>query len=283
MSAPYIPLYIDDFDGATAHLSLEEEGAYMRLIKLAWRTPGCSIVNDDAWIARKIRMTPDAFESIGRPILKEFFKLSRGRWVQVRLKKEFDKLADMKRERSEAGKRGGVAKALKNKGIDPSKATALNKQPEPEPEPIRIDTIATKCADEPAWKMRLTEAAEAAGDQLDQTSPAIHHAADLTALVQPSSGEPCTWPEVIDAVRMTAVRSRRSGRKIRSWSWIRDDAIALRDKRLNSAMPDAAALAETQPRLRSESLGERIAAERTEANRIAHELLAEDARRYGNA
>jgi uncharacterized protein YdaU (DUF1376 family) len=136
MSAPYIPLYIDDFDGATAHLTCEEEGAYMRLIKLAWRTPGCSLPNDDAWIARKIRMTPEQFAAVAKPVLGEFFKLVRGRWVQGRLKKESDKLVARNRERSEAGKRGGVAKALKDKQNTSSVATVLPKQPEPEPEPV---------------------------------------------------------------------------------------------------------------------------------------------------
>ena len=135
MSAPYIPLYIDDFDGATAHLTCEEEGAYMRLIKLAWRTPGCSLPNDDAWIARKIRMTPDQFQTVAKPVLAEFFKLVRGRWVQGRLKKESDKLLARNRERSEAGKRGAAAKALKNNEITPTLAKAEHKQPEPEPEP----------------------------------------------------------------------------------------------------------------------------------------------------
>ena len=140
MSAPYIPLYIDDFDGATAHLTCEEEGAYMRLIKLAWRTPGCSLPNDDAWIARKIRMTPDQFQTVAKPVLAEFFKLVRGRWVQGRLKKESDKLLARNRERSEAGKRGAAAKALKNNEITPTLAKAEHKQPEPEPEPYK-DTV----------------------------------------------------------------------------------------------------------------------------------------------
>lgn len=131
MRAPYIPFYVDDFDGATAHLSPAEEGIYMRLIKLAWRSPGCGFANDLALIARKCRVTVVEVE----PVLNEFFKLSRGRWFQPRLKREHDKLANTKRELSEAGRRGGFSKALKQKGKNSGQATNFLKQPEPEAKP----------------------------------------------------------------------------------------------------------------------------------------------------
>lgn len=136
MNVPYIPLYIDDFDGATAHLTPEEEGIYMRLLKLSWRTPGCSLPNDIPWIARKVRVSEADFRRVGEPVLREFFSLIRGRWTQRRLKKEWDKLACKIRERSKAGRAGGVAKALKTAENSPGKRTVLLKQPEPEPEPV---------------------------------------------------------------------------------------------------------------------------------------------------
>lgn len=128
MSAPYIPFYIDDFDGATAHLTATQEGIYMRLLKTAWRTPRCELPNDVAWIARKCRVQVTQVE----PILREFFHLKRGRWVQTRLKAEHQKIADKKRERSEAGRKGGTNRGLKQKGKTSSKANVLLKQPEPE-------------------------------------------------------------------------------------------------------------------------------------------------------
>lgn len=118
---PYIPLYIDDFDAHTSHLTLAEEGAYMRLLKRAWRTAGCSLPNDIAWIARHTRMDPEQFEHI----LKEYFKLSRGRWTQKRLKAIYDDIARKKLERSEAGKKGGANSALKKKENRSSKAADL--------------------------------------------------------------------------------------------------------------------------------------------------------------
>lgn len=138
---PYIPLYVDDYDAATAHLSVEEDGAYSRLLRLCWRTPGCSLPNDPAWIARKIRLSPEDFARVAQPVLDEFFKLARGRLVQKRLRDEYDDISRKKSARKNAGKKGGDAKARKTKDIDPSNASDLPgyarafPEPNPEPEP----------------------------------------------------------------------------------------------------------------------------------------------------
>lgn len=138
---PYIPLYVDDYDAATAHLSVEEDGAYGRLMRLCWRTPGCSLPNDPAWIARKIRLSSEDFARVAQPVLDEFFKLSRGRLVQKRLREEYDDISRKKSARKQAGKKGGEAKALKTKENDPSNASDLPADtrafPNPEPEPVR--------------------------------------------------------------------------------------------------------------------------------------------------
>lgn len=88
------------------------------------------------------------------------------------------------------------------------------------------------------WRARLDEATAAAGDALDRTSTGLMHARDLRAFVDPASGEPCTWEEVMDAIRLCAARARTRGKPIRSWSWVKDDVLALRDKRLNAILPD---------------------------------------------
>lgn len=141
---PYIPLYVDDYDAATAHLTIEEDGAYSRLIRLCWRTPGCSLPNDNTWIARKIRLSESDFERVARPVIEEFFTLSRGRLTQKRLKAEYDDISRKKAARKQAGKKGGDAKAQKTKDNSPGIATALPADvrafpnPEPNPEPIRL-------------------------------------------------------------------------------------------------------------------------------------------------
>jgi uncharacterized protein YdaU (DUF1376 family) len=136
---PYVPLYVDDYEAATAHLTAEEDGVYNRLLRLCWRTPGCSLPNDPAWLARKIRLSAEDFDRVARPVIDEFFRVQRGRLIQKRLKAEYDDISRKKMKRVKAGKAGGEAKARKTKENDPSNASVLlghtRAFPEPEPEP----------------------------------------------------------------------------------------------------------------------------------------------------
>ncbi len=136
---PYLPLYVDDYDAATAHLTAAEDGVYSRLLRLCWRTPGCSLPNDDAWIARKIRLSAAEFAKVAKPVIEEFFSVQRGRLVQKRLKAEYENISRKKSARVNAGKMGGAAKARKTKENVSSNATVLPAHtrafPEPYPEP----------------------------------------------------------------------------------------------------------------------------------------------------
>lgn len=79
------------------------------------------------------------FERIGLVILDEFFTLEKGRYIQRRLKREYETITLKKTARQNAGKMGGAAKSSKTKDIRPSNATILlgdtRASPEPEPEP----------------------------------------------------------------------------------------------------------------------------------------------------
>lgn len=80
MSLPYLPLFIDDYEAATAHLSLLEDGAYNRLLRLCWRSPGCKIPGDEAWVMRKMRATTKAEIDAIKSVLGEFFTRKDGFW-----------------------------------------------------------------------------------------------------------------------------------------------------------------------------------------------------------
>lgn len=136
-----------------------------------------------------------------------------------------------------------VAKSARNSCEDQSQiasdhpatvATHTTFEPSPnhqKEEPVVIKESAT------VWMGRLEQAREEAGDVLDTTSTGTMHARDLRALCEPSSGEPCDWEEVIDAVRLCAARQRQRGKPLRTFAWVKDDALALRDKRLNANNP----------------------------------------------
>jgi uncharacterized protein YdaU (DUF1376 family) len=121
----YLPLYVSDYEADTAHLTIEEDGAYMRLLRLCWRTPTCSIPNDAEWIARRMRCSMSDFERLVQPILSEFFVLEKGRYTSLRLLREMEKVQRTRDSRKQAGSKGGKAKALKSQQDQPSKAKDL--------------------------------------------------------------------------------------------------------------------------------------------------------------
>lgn len=125
MSIPYFPLYVTDYEADTAHLSLEEDGAYNRLLRLCWRTPGCSIPDDPKWIMRRLRVSPEEFDAVVALVIEEFFKSEKGRLFSPRLREEFEKTSETFQKRSAAGKKGGrPSKSLKTNdtGESPEKA-----------------------------------------------------------------------------------------------------------------------------------------------------------------
>ena len=135
MSLPYFPLYPSDFEAKTSHLTISEDGAYNRLLRVCWMTPGCSMPADEAWIMRRVRAhTEDEKEAV-RAVLDEFFTVKGGRYSNARLTKEWLAANEAHDRRKNAGSKGGKAKSLKTLAAASSNAKAMLKQPEPEPEP----------------------------------------------------------------------------------------------------------------------------------------------------
>lgn len=260
MSAPpYMPLYVGDYLADTTHLTQAETGAYLLLLMALWRAGG-SLPADDAKLARFSRSTPKAWAAMRGTIL-EFFEVSDGAISQRRLTAELSKYDDFLSRQEKAGKASARSKSLKNKkspstGVEP----ALN-QPQPLSEPRKEDREGgngkSVAAPEPLPPPPISfvpldgieleniremslQAQAAAGDMFDGTRPAMHSIADLRSLVKPTSGEACTWPEVIEGIGIAAAKQRAKGRPFRSWKWVRDDVLAVRDARLLGTPPPSA-------------------------------------------
>jgi uncharacterized protein YdaU (DUF1376 family) len=139
MSLPYFPMYPTDFEAKTSHLTLAEDGAYNRLLRICWMTPSCTMPADEAWIMRRARAVSDHEQESVRAVLAEFFTIENGRYSNARLRREWLAANEAHERRKNAGAKGGKAKSLQAKGKTPSKAKAMPKQPEPEPEPEPIE------------------------------------------------------------------------------------------------------------------------------------------------
>ena len=133
MSLAYYPMYPDDFEADTAHLTLAEDGAYNRLLRLCWRSPGCSVPSDRTWIYRRLRAHSDEDKAVVDTVLDEFFVEAKGRLSNARLTKEWLAANAAHERRKNAGSKGGKNKSLKNNETEASNAVAKPKQPEPEP------------------------------------------------------------------------------------------------------------------------------------------------------
>ena len=191
MSLPYFPMYPTDFEADTSHLTLAEDGAYNRLLRLMWMTPGCTLPADDKWLMRRLRVDAQTFDDVVRVVLDEFFTVKNNRLSNAKLSRIFAETSVAHQKRVLAGAKGGKAKSLKTINSGSSNAKAMPKQPEPEPEPEeREEDTNVSCA---------TQSGPKHFDEVAQAVSAYNAAAERTG-----------WPQVqkLTPARRTALRGR---------------------------------------------------------------------------
>ena len=123
---PALPLWTDAYLADTAHLSDAENGLYIRLLILIWRSPLCRIPNDDSWLERRLGA------SLGiRPIIKEFCKCD-GNWItQKRLLHEWKYVRAKSQQNSDAAK----SRWRKEKDVSERNADRHSERNAPTPTP----------------------------------------------------------------------------------------------------------------------------------------------------
>lgn len=102
---PYMPLYVADYLADSAHLSTVEHGAYLLLIMTYWQR-GEALPDDDKKLARICRIGPREWARM-KPVISEFFQISRGAWFHSRIESELDNV----RSKSLKKREGGLARA----------------------------------------------------------------------------------------------------------------------------------------------------------------------------
>lgn len=103
MKSPAFQFYVQDFMVGTAHFSAEETGAYIRLLCYQWDNG--SIENEEK-IIKKI--TGVSVKKIEKVIKK--FSIKDGFLKNIRLEKERKKQIELRKRRSDAGKKGNEVK-----------------------------------------------------------------------------------------------------------------------------------------------------------------------------
>lgn len=105
---PWFPCYVSDWLGSSriAAMTAAQEGAYHRLLCLAWSDKHCSLPSDRDALASMSKLPIDQLE----PILACFepHPTIKKRLHNIRLTDEWNKAEQYHKERSEAGKKGAL-------------------------------------------------------------------------------------------------------------------------------------------------------------------------------
>ncbi len=111
----YYKFNIPDWSLATAHLTLEEEAVYFRLVNHYYDTEK-PIPDDYVLIARRLRMVGknDLIDSI----LQEFFTYTENGWEHQRCSKELDSYRSTREQQSKAGKASAVKRKSNDRSTD---------------------------------------------------------------------------------------------------------------------------------------------------------------------
>ena len=107
-----LQLFTDTFSAETVHLTNEAVGIYIRLLCFAWTKNAKPFSTTSAY--RICQCRSDQCEKLVDMVLEEFFKIGevgKDTWVHKRLKQEHKYLTDKYKARSEAGRKGGLAKS----------------------------------------------------------------------------------------------------------------------------------------------------------------------------
>lgn len=111
----WYPFFVTDYRRDTYHLSLEEDGAYRRLID-EYMTTRAALPNDDTALARIVGIPKTEWDRLA-PVVRRFFRLRNDRLFHKRCEREIRAQNARHNRNSERARKGGTAKALKDKYI----------------------------------------------------------------------------------------------------------------------------------------------------------------------
>jgi uncharacterized protein YdaU (DUF1376 family) len=118
-----MPYFGDAYMADTRHLTLEEHGAYHLLLLIAWRSPDCTLPDDDRRLAQMLGVTARKWAAL-KPVIMGFWTLAENGWEQKRLTKERRWVEEKSRKNKGAAEQRWGAKSQETKGTDNANASA---------------------------------------------------------------------------------------------------------------------------------------------------------------
>ncbi|AWI90560.1 hypothetical protein C0214_21425 [Methylobacterium sp. DM1] len=132
---PTLPLLVDAFIADTAHMTVEEVGAHIRLLVFAWRSPGCCLPDDDARLARMLGLTAKRWAALKPSVMALWQRNSEGNFTHDRLTHEHQFVTSKIEKKRSAGRLGGRPKSLELQNQDKASGSVIGKQSESERKP----------------------------------------------------------------------------------------------------------------------------------------------------
>lgn len=182
--------HIGDYAAATAHLTMIEDAAYHRLLRLYYQNER-PLPADENEVMRRVRAASRSEKNAVRRMLTEFFTLSSDGWHQSRADKEISTYKGLVEAGREGGIKSGVARSLKQNRTNQEPLTK-NQEPLTKEDKITRDKSRRTTID-PDWEPSADELAYAA-EHGSQNPPdtaeqfKLHHLAKGTlALSWPAS------------------------------------------------------------------------------------------------
>jgi len=134
-----LTIWTDAYIGDTTHLTLQEHGAYFKLLLIAWRSPGCCLPDDDKRLSIMLGVTLKVWLRL-KPVIMEFWKLEDGLYYQGRLTREREKVEAQSRKGAAAANKRWAHKSLKSNNVNDASASPEYMPdecpPSPSPTPI---------------------------------------------------------------------------------------------------------------------------------------------------
>ncbi|KAF0118908.1 MAG: hypothetical protein FD149_396 [Rhodospirillaceae bacterium] len=109
-----LQLWTDAYLYDTRHLTQAQHGCYLLLLMTAWRTPDCSLPDNDNLLARYVGADMRTWLKQKSVVLAFWTLGNDGRWRHKRLSTEREYLVQRACKRAESGRRGGLARAAAN-------------------------------------------------------------------------------------------------------------------------------------------------------------------------
>lgn len=111
-SLPYMPLWCSDYLGDTSHLTLEEHGAYLKILIVTWKAECRPFADDPERMSAILGIAPARWRKI-RETLAPFFDLAGGTWRSPRQEEEWERCIRRGSASASNGKLGGRPKTKK--------------------------------------------------------------------------------------------------------------------------------------------------------------------------